>query len=176
MIRLISVEDIRAHKDISKSVKDSKVNPYIDDAQMLDLMPNLGDRFYSDIRVNPTDAKYATLLDGGEYTKNENGTDYKYYNPGIKRVLVEFAYARYVLFGGYTDTPFSMVEKLSQDSRPVEKESKRVMYKNMQQVAQLYYGEVEKFILRNHKDYPLYRNHDECIEPRRSFRMNKITT
>ena len=174
-MRLISVTDIRELKDISKSVPEKKVNQYIDDAEILDLMPNLGDRFYSDIKANPTKAEYVKLLDGGEYEKIENGQPFKYFNPGIKKVLVEFSYARYILFGGYTDTPFSMVEKLSQDSRPVEKESKRAMYKNMQQVAQLYFGEVEKFILRNHTDYPLYRN-DECIQPRRTFRMNKIST
>ena len=116
---LITREDIARYKQLSKSGYDDKLKEQILDAQLLDLQPLIGESLYKKITENPQGN--ASLLDYGTYTHD----GIEYINYGLKMVLAYFAYARYVYFGSYIDTAFSMVEKLNDNSRPADALAKK---------------------------------------------------
>lgn len=165
---LINKSDIAAYRAISASTKDSKVNPFIGDAELLDLMPLLGEKFYYDILANPSN--YTDLLNEKEYTYD----GYTVKSPGLKRVLVDFSYARYVMHGSQTDTPFGMVEKQYQDGANVSRIDKKEVYKHTQQMAMQYWAQVEAYLNRNSELYPLW-NTGCVLKKTGSPRFNFIT-
>lgn len=166
---LIDKTDIAQHREISRSVKDDKINPYIEDAELLDLKPLLGELLYNDIVDNSGDAIYVDLLEPKTYTYD--GKNYKH--SGLKKVLSIFANARYVIHGSYTDTGFGLVQKSNQDSQPVSETQKRNIYKKEQQTATAYFGAIALFLDRNKTVYPLWKVN--CQSGNRRIRFNKIT-
>ena len=164
---LITKNDISEHRQISRSVKEATINQFIEDAQVIDLCPLLGEVFYFSIISNPT--TYGDLLN--EYTYEHNGVIVT--SPGIKKVLSLFAYARYILHGSQTDTPFGYVEKQYQDGIQVSRSDRKEVYKSNQQTAMLYWDKIKDFLNRNQTDFPLWKSN--CSENRRKFRLNKIT-
>ncbi|KGO91756.1 hypothetical protein Q766_16065 [Flavobacterium subsaxonicum WB 4.1-42 = DSM 21790] len=93
---------------------------------------------------------YAGLLDGGIY--EHEGISYTNY--GLKMVLAYYAYARYIMFSSVTDTPFSVVEKLTDSSRPVEASAKKTIYTLNRQAAQQVWDNVKNYLIRTrHPDY-----------------------
>lgn len=131
---LITLIDIRKTRDISQSVKETRVNQFIRDAELADLRPLLGEQIYQDIVLEPTETargSYPDLLDGSIYTYSS----YDYMHPGIKEVLVDFAYARYRFFGSDIDTPFSTVVKGSRNSEPTGFNRNREIYTAIRKVA-----------------------------------------
>lgn len=120
---LIDKAEIIKHREISKAVRDDKINPHITDAEELDLAPLLGELLYNAIATTPGD--HAELLEGGAYAVD--GVTYT--QPGLNKVLAIFAYSRYILFGSFTDTAFGFVEKSNQDSQPVGGSSKNDLHK-----------------------------------------------
>ena len=133
---LIDKTEIAKHRTISKSVRNDKINPYIEDAETLDLKPLLGNALYFDLVKNQASVNYTALLDGSEF--DVDGIAYKH--PGLKKVLSIFSNARYVLFGSNTDTTFGLVQKSHQDSVPVPQTGKRDIYKKDQQTAIQYFN------------------------------------
>ena len=168
-MRLINKSDIIDVRQISKSVSEGIINNFIDEAQLLDLKPLIGENLYQEIVLNTSN--YHDLLN--EITYNYNGSQLT--SCGLKKVLIHFAYARYVMNGSTTDTPFGMVEKQFQDGRNIERTSKKEIYKYNQQIAFQYWQEVERYLNRNQELYPSWKN--GYCEPRRntSFRINKIS-
>lgn len=167
-MRLITKTDIRLYRQISKSVDDVKINPFIDDAQMLDLLPLIGEKFYFAILASPS--TYTDLLEQKTYTYD----NIQVQSPGLKMVLCHFAYARYVMHGTPTDTPFGMVEKQFQDGNHIPRTDKKEIYKQSQQIAMQYWSQVENYLNRNKILYPLWDG-DCAILQRKSFRLNHIT-
>jgi hypothetical protein len=167
--RLINRTDISEYRQISDSVNDKVLNPQIDDAQFLDVQKLLGERFYNDLIINSATTANAALLSGGVY--NYNGITYT--NHGLKAVIIRYAYARYILFGSFIDSPFSLVEKLSsQDSQAVSSTDKKNISKSNQQAAFVYWENVKLFLDRNAGDYPLWRN--SCAAVSRGFRVSRV--
>jgi hypothetical protein len=125
--------------------------------------------FYNDLMRNYTDSKYQSLLNGGTYTYNST----TYTNVGLKAVLVHYTYARYVLFGSQTDTPFSLVEKLNEgQSQQVSLSAKKTMSKMNENIAFNYWENVNDFLNRNSIDYPLWVSN--CNVRSGGFRISKI--
>lgn len=160
MNKLISRSDIAKYRQISKTPHDDKLNEMILDAQMIDLQPLLGENLFNKIVSNPEN--YTELLEGGSYTYN--GLDYTNY--GLKMVLVYYAYARYMMFSSVTDTPFSVVEKLSENSRPLEASSKKTIYTLNRDAAYNLWENVKNYLIRT-------KNPDftKCNETRASIGM-----
>jgi len=160
---LITRSDIAKYKQISKTSHDEKLNEQILDAQILDLQPLLGERLYNKIVNAPAD--YLELLNGGTY--EYDGLSYTNY--GLKMVLSYYAYARYIMFGSAIDTPFSIVEKLNDNSRPVEATQKKSIYiLNKESAAQLW-DNIKNYLVRtNNPDF----NH--CNRPTRPGGMKFI--
>ena len=168
IVQLITGVDIRQHKQISESAYEDTLNQHIKEAQFLDVQELLGANMYNDLLRNLDDVKYTALLDGGEYTYQSD----TYSNVGLKTVLVHFAYARYIKFGSFTDTAFSLVEKTEENSTPVSESTKQVIYKNNQQIAHKYWANVKAYLDRNKSTYPLWDL--LCTDVDKTFRMEKI--
>ncbi|TYP71480.1 DUF6712 family protein [Aquimarina intermedia] len=166
---LISKEEIAKHREVSRSVRDDKINPYIEDAEYLDLKPLLGESLYNDLIANKTDLKYINLLEPKNY--QHNGKEYTH--KGLNKVISLFAYARYVLFGSFTDTAFGFVEKSNNDSQPVSNEFKRNIYTKDRQAAVSYLNDVLVFISRNRDVYPT--SNGSCGTRSTGFRISKIS-
>ena len=168
MALLIDRTDIAKYRQISSTVYDDVLNMHITDAQFVDVQGLMGSDFYNDLVLNPTTTANIALLDGGSYV--DQGITYT--NHGLKAVISHYAYSRYVMFGSAIDTPFSLVEKLNPDSRPVEQGTKKSIHKSNQQTAFIYWENVRQFLDRNQDDYPLWKNN--CQKHNGSFRISKI--
>lgn len=146
MQRLITRNDIARYRQIAKTANDDKLNEMILDVQLLDLQPLLGEILFNKIIKSPQD--YTDLLDGGVY--EHDGISYTNY--GLKMVLAYFSYARYAAFGSVTDTPFSLVEKLANESRPATPESKKTMYSLNRSTALQLWDNVKNYLIRSGED------------------------
>ena len=166
---LIGRTDIQVYRQISNSVYDDVLNQHISDAEFVDLQELMGMDFYNDLVRNKATALNVSLLDGGTYTYNE----ITYTNVGLKAVLSHYAYARYIMFGSQTDTPFGFVEKSTQESNPVSESGKKIMFKMNQQTAFKYWENVVSFLNKNESDYPLWKN--GCNQTKTKFRISKIS-
>ena len=160
---LITRSDIARYKQISKTPHDDKLNEQILDAQLLDLQPLIGERLFNKIVASPDN--YSNLLDGCIY--EHDGISYTNY--GLTMVLTYFAYARYMMFSSVIDTPFSIVEKLNENSRPVEALAKKTMYTLNREAAQQVWDNVRNYLIRTkNTDYTT------CAKPAGGFRFKKI--
>jgi len=139
---LITRSDIARYKQLAKTPHDDKLNEQIMDAQLLDLQPLIGESLFNKILAAPEG--YAELLDGGVYEHDS----ISYTNYGLKMVLAYYAYARYIMFGSAIDTPFSVVEKLNDNSRPADAASKKTMYTLNRESAQQLWGNVKNYLIR----------------------------
>lgn len=139
---LLTRSDIARYRQIAKTSNDDKLNEMILDAQLLDLQPLLGERLFNELTDKPDE--HIELLNGGIY--EHNGISYTNY--GLKMVLAYFAYARYVMFGSVTDTPFSVVEKLNSDSRPLDVTAKKTMYQLNREAALQVWTNVNNYLIR----------------------------
>ena len=165
---LINRTDIQVYRQISNSVYDDVLNQHILDAQFVDVQDLMGMDFYNDLVRNPATIKNVALLDGGTYIYNS----ITYTNVGLKAVLSHYAYARYIMFGSQTDTPFGFVEKSTNESNTVSESGKKAMFKMNQQTAFKYWENVVAFLNRNASDYPLWKN--GCYQTKSKFRISKI--
>lgn len=167
---LIDKIEIAKHRQISQSVRDDKIDPYIEDAEFLDLKNLLGELLYNDIVANPTSAENIKLMDPFAYTYE----GYNYKHQGLKKVLSIFSYSRYIMFGSNTDTPFGLMNKRSQDSDQVETDQLKIIYKKDQQIAHQYFGEIRRYLDRFASTYPLWQV-DCSGSGSGKIRINKIT-
>ncbi|WP_116790148.1 DUF6712 family protein [Flavobacterium psychrotrophum] len=130
------------YKQLAKTTHDDKLNEQILDAQLLDLQPLIGESLFNKILAAPQE--FDDLLEGGIY--EHEGISYTNY--GLKMVLCYYAYARYMMFSSAVDTPFSVVEKLSDNSRPVEPLAKKTIYNLNRETAQQVWGNVKNYLIR----------------------------
>ena len=165
---IINRNDIAERRQISKSVTEEKLSEYIYEAQINDLQGLLGPNFYADLLQNLDTVANQALLNEGTYTYNGD----TYTNYGLKAVLAEFAFSRYVLTGGQTDTPFSLVEKIDPNSTPVDYAGRKARSKGAQQTALNLWDNVRVFLDRNASTYPLWVNALKTRRPR--LRISKI--
>jgi len=165
---LITRNDIAQYRQISTTWNDAKLNELILDAQMLDIAPLLGETLYNKLLAAPED--YAELLDGGSYTVD--GTSYTSY--GLKMVLAYYAYARVVMMGDATATPFGLVQKLNSDvSQPVSDSLRKSTWQINVEGASKLWDNVRNYLVRT-KQADYAANH--CIVAPRTggFRIKKI--
>ena len=163
---LINASDIRAVRDLSNQIKDNKINPIISDAEMSDLRPLLGEALFYAIKKTPLD--YSDLLNGGEYTVNGN----TYYHFGVKRLLIELAYVRYMFDSSDVSTPFGVIDKNFTDGTHTSRERAKELSNLRKKTANDYWLGIENYLINNSTLYPLYKNTGETIK---TFKFSNIT-
>lgn len=162
---LITITDIQEFKPLSKNTDtDKKVNPFILEAQEFSIRPFLSDEFYEElitqIKSGTPSAEYDDLFNGSKWVSGSK----TYTNPGLKVVLVYYAYSRYLNRANTNSTAFGMVEKNNPDSTPITDKRLGSLISQAESGAQAYENRVKEFLDCNSKDYPLYT----CSKPSRS--------
>ena len=170
---LIDKTTIARYRQISKSVRDEKIDPHIDDAEFLDLKPLLGDQFYFELldKVTASDPLYTTRL-MSPYTYTYEGK--KYRHMGIERVHSLFSYARYKIDSS-TDTPFGSVDKRFTDGVASTPAALRDIYKKNRQEASQYFNDIIIYLNRHRESYPLWGSDCGSSGYTGGVRITKIT-
>lgn len=144
---LISLQDIQEFKSITSNIDTTKsLEPYIHDAQEMDLRAFLGEELYIDLlddyEASPSLDKYSDLFNGVTYTYQ--GVKRKH--EGLKAVLVHFTYYRYCLSANTHSTKFGLVNKKNDwsDQAP-EKQIVRIANQAKSQ-AVVYQERVKKYL------------------------------
>jgi hypothetical protein len=139
---LLTAAEYATYRNISKKIDQGKVDESIKDAQQSDLLNTL-DEFYFDVVENFTNPNYADLLAGSSFIYSGK----KYEHAGIKALLADYTHARFVYSSPVTFTPFGLVEKLSNDSQPVDTKILDRLSKQAQIDAGFKFKYIEKYIL-----------------------------
>jgi hypothetical protein len=174
MSLLISISDFEGFPAISVNTNVvKKLNPYIKEAQELDLLPILGQELYwalmEDFEASPSLATYSDLFNGSEYTLN--GRTYKH--QGLKPALIYFTYARYRMNANEEETATGLVIKNNPYSEPASEKSIARRVDQARSAAFAYMEPVIKFLNDNEEDYPLWRNTCKQVN-KRSTRISGI--
>lgn len=162
--KLITRDEIRDYKQISKTFNDDKLNDIIIQVQINELRPLLGEKLFNSILNNVGD--YQDLLNGSTY-------EYKgitYQNYGLKAVLAYYIDAYYKMFGDIISTPFGTVNKLNGGiSEPISEGFKKSVYKMNIDSAFNIWLNVQSFIVRTE-----IVGYDLCKVKVNKFKISKI--
>lgn len=122
----------------------------IEEAKMFDLMPLLCNEMYFDVDANWTATTYANLINGGQYVGCNNKQSFHF---GLKKVLIYYAYSRYILINGFNDSPNGLVSKTNDFSIPTplkELQTFSDKYRNMGFDA---WQSVQKYLCKNKETF-----------------------
>ncbi|MEM9076298.1 MAG: hypothetical protein AAGC43_04625 [Bacteroidota bacterium] len=155
-MQLLTVLELAQKKQIGKKYDEKKAEEAIQQAQNVDLYDLLGN-FYFDVLNNSLQAAYSPLLNGSTFTYNEKS----YTHLGLKEVLADFAYARYINLVNANVTPFGMVTKLNQDSNPVPPQVIRDTVKNAQVDADVKFRIIRIYLEANRTTFERYFSGDK---------------
>jgi len=114
--KIITAIEFAAFRNISKKVDTDKVNESIDLAQQSDLQDMLGG-FYYDVLKNKDESKYSDLMDGSEFTY----CDEIFQHAGIKALLADLTYSRFIYMINVNLTPFGAQSKFTEDSNGIDR-------------------------------------------------------
>ena len=162
--KLITREEIRVYKQISKTANDDSLNDIIIQVQINELRPLLGEKLFNLIMNTPLD--YTDLMNGSTY-------EYKgitYQNYGLKAVLAYYIDAYWKMFGDVTSTPFGNVTKLNAGiSEPISDGFKKSLFQINKQSAYNIWLNVQSFIVRTEVE-----GYELCNVKRNAFKIRKI--
>lgn len=163
--KLITRDEIRDYKQISKTANDDRLNDIIIQVQINEIRPLLGERLFNDLLSNV--ANYTELLNGSTYLYK--GITYQNY--GLKAVLAYYVDAYWKMFGDVTSTPFGNVTKLndSNKSEPISDSFKKSLYTINKQSAYNIWLNVHSFIVRT--EIPFF---EICHVKSGNFKIRKI--
>lgn len=139
---LITASEFATYRNISNKIDTGKIEEAIKQAQQTDLVEILGD-FYFDVLKNKDESTYSDLLDGSTFT--ENGEEYEH--AGIKRMLADYTYSRYIYNKPVNDSAFGVVMKDYQDGTPLDRNFIKDLSKQAQIDAGAKFRFIEKYIL-----------------------------
>lgn len=153
----ISIEDVKRFRQVS--VDQETLNIYIDEAQLIDLRPILGDALYfdfaakHDVSGDPMYTAYQELLLGKAYTY----LNIPYVYDGFAPTLSYFALAR-LRANPIKDTRFGAVVKSNDQSvQPTAKDLDQSVI-SLRSIAISYQSRITDFLERNASTYPLYNS------------------
>lgn len=135
---IIDVNDIRAFRQIAANIDDSRVEIYIREAQVLDVMPAIGAALmqrFEDARAERTELtpEEQMMLEGGSWTTDCG--DQRHFE-GIRTALCYFAYARFVRNHQTQVTPYGVVTKEADDSSPASHQTVAAVASDALKIAQ----------------------------------------
>ena len=171
---LIDRADIQQYKQMSASSFNDKLNQIVVEAQINDIKPLLGEELYNavlkDVQTagNTNGSTYTDLLNGVEYTV---GGEVRY-NPGLKSVLIQYFYGRYIMFGDIIDNPFgATLKKNNNSSQLLDYPTKKSIQIQGRDLGAKLWIDVRTYLIKTEE--PLY---DRCKSIVRSkFKVKKIS-
>lgn len=159
MSNIINTVEFASLKAISKKYDSDKVEQSITQAH-LDLRGVLGDAFYFDVIKNQ--ATYGELLDGSEFVEGE----FTFLHDGLKSLVADYAYGRYLYEVNVNLTPFGAVGKNSGDSTPVDRATIKDLVKQSNQDASRKWAMIEAYLDVNKDTYTIWaKQNEQCGVP-----------
>lgn len=115
---IITVEDIRKVRHIAHNIDNGRVDMYIREAEMLDVVPAISAEMYEvlDAGENLT-TEQEMMLNGGYYY--DGCTKCKF--EGLKVATAYLAYARFMRNNQVNVTPYGVVNKIGEESATTER-------------------------------------------------------
>lgn len=130
------------------NAKDDLSERCIEEAELLDVKPVIGDKLYLRLMDN---IEPGILMDGGRWT-DKNG------NPhiiaGLKKATAYYAYARIVRNGSSRQTAAAFVTKESEYSRTTDLKERMAAYEEAFSIADGYMKEALYYISNNRDIFP----------------------
>lgn len=164
---LLTAEEFIQYKSISKKYNSDKINELIQQAQSIDLYDVLGD-FYFDLIEYHTTEDYSNLMTGSTFEVAGE----KYIHDGIKAILAEYVYARYMYVINANHTPFGYQQKFTDDSQAVDRNMIKDVVKQTQIDANIKFKMVDKYLKNN---INLYQRYKKANNPTINTFSQKIT-
>lgn len=166
---MITINDIRAIRQVAANVSEDRVNIYIREAELLDIEPVIGAQLYETLTnvgnialdevgtqlLDETGQNYITIRDenelplneykllNGGYYEDEDGVRHRF--EGIRKALAYFAYARFVRNHGTQVTPFGVVNKLGDESQNADSRSIAAVSADARRIGEMWLDESMKF-------------------------------
>lgn len=158
---MVQSSDVRF---VSNKIDNSRVAPYIDESEQLDIKNQIGESLFIDLLdyVGADDktgfANYNLFLYGGTYEYETNqGTRAKKQIKGLIHALNYFVWARLIKNNNFTATSFGLVQKITDNSEPVSFKERNDVYGDALDIAQKYLGECIIYLKIHAKDFPLFK-------------------
>lgn len=129
-----------------------KIDRCIDTAERVDLFDVLGP-FYFDVVENKNNSDWSGLMDGAMFEYEGE----KCIHIGIKKYLAGLAYVRYLTMINVSHTPFGLVNKMSQDSEPIDPTTIRDLRKTEQRTLEVEFERIDRYILSKPELFKGYR-------------------
>lgn len=152
MNNLITPEEFASYRDIGKKLGSDKIKECINQAQNVDLFDVL-DSFLFDLIENKDEANYQDLLNGSTFISNGR----RYIHQGVKSLLADLTYSRYMYAVNVNMTSFGAVQKFGQDSSPVDRNLLKDIAKQTQVDASIKMQMIDKYLKENKTTFPTYQ-------------------
>lgn len=153
MGRLINYEDITI-RDVTANMEAEEFDPYIVEAEEIDIKNILGNRMFTDLvnNLTSTDPNYVELLAGGSYTDGGDTYEFK----GLKYALQYYAWARY-LDNPYIHTVSGLTRHNDEfGTQPDANELKKIA-DNVRSSAWNFMKDVIEYLDRKASGFPLWK-------------------
>lgn len=144
MANLITAAEFAANRKISRKYSQQKADESIELAQESDLQDVLGD-FYFDLIQGFQDPSFADLMNGSTFVYN----DETFIHLGIKKMLSDLTFARYIYNINVNLTSFGAGSKDTQDSTPIDRNTTKDLAKQAQQDSDVKFRTIKKYLLSN---------------------------
>lgn len=167
MAYIITPAEFAEYRDISVKLDEAKINESISLAQQSDLIEILGD-FYFDVVKNQAETAWLPLMNGStfEYCEEE------FVHVGIKKLLGDYTYARFVYMVNINPTAFGFQSKFTQDSEGIDRNTIKDLAKQAQVDAGIKFKFIEKYIL---SEPELFERYCKSVSQGTSFFTQKFS-
>lgn len=137
------------------------VEPYIEEAQNINVKPKIGDALLIDLKKFVESATglpdYNILLNGGIWTASgQCGKDAEYEMLGLKTALAYYTFVRMTWQSGFNLSRSGMVEKLDQYSANVEDKRRKTAANENLSIADAYMAECLLYLKNNRDKFPKF--------------------
>lgn len=153
MAVLLTPIEFATYRDVGKKLDNAKITEAIKLAQSVDLYDVMGD-FYFDILEGYGQTDYDELMDGSTFTIDGK----KYIQEGLKALIADYTYARFIYQINVNLTPFGATTKLSPDSQPIERNMLKDLVKQTQIDSDVKLSMIRKYLNANATLFPRYKN------------------
>ena len=144
MSNLITAAEFAANRKISQKYNQQKADEAITLAQESDLQNFLGD-FYFDLLQDFQEVSFTDLMNGATFQYE----DETFIHLGIKKMLSDLTFARYIYSINVNLTSFGAGSKDTQDSTPIDRNTTKDLSKQAQQDADIKFRTIKKYLLSN---------------------------
>lgn len=151
MANLITSTELKTLRDLGNKIDLSKADESIMLAQNSELYDVLGD-FLFDVIDNATDPAWLDLMDGSTFTYNS----LSYTHAGIKSLLADLAYSRYLQVININMTPFGAVTKSDDNSTPVDRTTLRDHALQARRDADIKWSLIKKYLETDKSTFSRY--------------------